>query len=320
MGGTDSLGASLVINSVAAISIYPPFVTGVLVTLGVFVAIYALLLVGIALLSLYPPKIPITIHPQQLGIATEDFEVSIPRANLKGWFLVPKDSSGVVLFCHGYLMNRLELLAAAIDFYSSGYAVALFDFGHHGQSSGGQVTVGVEEWRDVQAVVGKIRNRFPGERLVIYGSSMGAASATFAAAKSEDFCDGLILDSPYRCLGDASTRWWTFMAGKLGFLCFPASAIAVFISRTRPRDARVDLALNALPNIPCLTLVGSRDPILPEAEAKAFENGTNHRLLIFSGSNHCAARVDHPEEFRSAIRTFVAKVMAGVPVPSEKHR
>src|SRR6185436_7572017 len=90
-----------------------------------------------------------------------------------------------------------------------------FDLRHHGQSGGDVSSFGHFEKEDVHAAADFARARTPGP-VVLWGVSLGAATATLAAAEDPQIA-GLVCDSTYRSLRDTvghhlgllrSFRWW----------------------------------------------------------------------------------------------------------------
>lgn len=148
-----------------------------------FVALQAFCLWRARLL-LRPIRRPLAVHPANVGLDAEDVRITGPRGTLAAWYLPPRNGC-VLICCHGINDNRGQWLPQIARLYTrSGYGAVLFDFAGHGQSEGNMVTFGARERLDVAAVVAWLRARgdVDMDRIGILGYSLGAISATLAAA------------------------------------------------------------------------------------------------------------------------------------------
>src|SRR5688500_12469407 len=93
------------------------------------------------------------------------------------------------------MVDRARFLSRA------GFAVLLFDFQAHGESSGEHITFGYLESRDAQAAVEFLRTNAQGERIGVIGESMGGA-ATLLASPALD-ADAMILEMVYPTINQA---------------------------------------------------------------------------------------------------------------------
>ena len=96
-------------------------------------------------------RVPIFLSPGALGLPPESVQFkSSDDVNLRGWWIHHDDPEAVVVFSHGFLMNRAEPTPMAKRFYESGCACLLYDFRRHGLSGGRISTVGLAERLDVE--------------------------------------------------------------------------------------------------------------------------------------------------------------------------
>lgn len=149
----------------------------------------------------------ITTTPKNLG-AADYREVSFPSTDgvrLSGWYVpAPAESSRrmTVIFAHGLFRSRQEVLHRAIDINKRGYSVMLFDLRNHGDSGKSPCSFGYLERQDVEGAIQFVRTiSQPGERIVAYGVSMGAAATLLAAAETDDVA-GVISDSTFLSFDD----------------------------------------------------------------------------------------------------------------------
>jgi uncharacterized protein len=133
-------------------------------------------------------------------------------ATLGGWFVPGRPGAGAVVLMHGVRGTRAQMLGHA-DFLSrAGYAVLLFDFQAHGESTGERITFGHLESRDAQAAVGYVRGRLPSEKVGVIGVSLGGAAALLASPKLD--ADALVVEMVYSDIHRAIANRLTMHLGE----------------------------------------------------------------------------------------------------------
>lgn len=102
-----------------------------------------------------------------------------------------------MIYLHSEVGNKLEglnnldiVMPLGIDFFT-------FDFSGCGNSEGDFVTFGWKEVHDLHTVLTYLKIQGLTSKVVIWGRSMGAATALLYNHKSPLLVDGLILDSGY---------------------------------------------------------------------------------------------------------------------------
>src|SRR5690349_6105584 len=81
----------------------------------------------LAWVSIHPPRAPLFISPYDLDLPYE--EVRFPSRGgltLSGWWLPHPQPRGVIVVCHGYLVNRCEVLGVAGTLQRAGFSCLLF--------------------------------------------------------------------------------------------------------------------------------------------------------------------------------------------------
>jgi pimeloyl-ACP methyl ester carboxylesterase len=102
---------------------------------------------------------------------------------LEAWHVPAERSRGLVLLFHGHGGCKCGLLWEADALREIGYSSLLVDFRGSGGSSESVTTIGVFEADDVAAAVDYARGHWPGQRLILYGQSMGAAAILTVVGK-----------------------------------------------------------------------------------------------------------------------------------------
>lgn len=204
--------------------------TRALLGLGVLVGIGAgALLAAVVAAGLYlsrPAPAQIGPPPDSLPGGETVAIASASGATLRGWW-VPAAVSGQdgakrggVVLMHGVRANRLQMLERARVLHDQGYAVLLFDFQAHGESTGARITFGKLESVDAAAAVQFMRARE--SRVAAIGVSLGGAAALVGVDPLA--VDALVLGSVYPDIGAALSNRLRVQLGPFGPVAAPALA------------------------------------------------------------------------------------------------
>ena len=227
-----------------------------------------------------------------------------------GAFFAVGAYTAAILIEH-YGVNYWLTLPVAAMLWREGYSCLMFDSRAHGKSGGKLTGLGFDERVDVAAALDWLDQNAPGQDVVIYGSSMGAAAASFAAAENPGRLRGLILDSAYSRLLDAVSGWWYFVGGKkLASLLYPTRWISRLFLKQPLGRIDVAEALAEAGDLPVLFLHGDSDTLAsPDAARRNMEAvGDRGQIVWFPGCGHSEGRWNYPGEFNRAVLTFLAEV------------
>ncbi|WP_338791751.1 alpha/beta fold hydrolase [Bernardetia sp. MNP-M8] len=117
--------------------------------------------------------------------------------NLECWYDKVENSKGTVILFHGYGGCKSSYELEAHYFRQIGYSTLLVDFVGHGGSEGQEISLGYHEADDVKATFDYIKKNQNTENVILYGSSMGAASILRAIAVYQLKANKLILECPF---------------------------------------------------------------------------------------------------------------------------
>jgi len=180
------------------------------------------------------------------------------------------------------------------------------DFRGSGGSDGDTTTIGFAEAEDVWTSV-VYAGRWPASRrLVLFGSSMGAAAVLHAASRHELPVQGLILQSPFARMAEAVGHRFD----RLHAPRFPAAPLLVFWGGFQHgfdgfRHDPVRYAERV--RVPVLLMHGERDELACVAEARAIyaRLAGPKELVLFPRASHvCLFRADRPR-WRRAVTGFL---------------
>jgi len=275
--------------------------------------------------SLHPFRTPPYLSPGALGYPQESFVIPYGNGTISGWWMPAENPKGTIVYAHGYVMNRCELVAEAILLHKEGYNALLFDFPAHGLSRGGVCTIGLNERNDVLAMAAEARRRSPDLPLGAFGSSMGAAAIVFAVADQPKTFDFLILDGAYARLRDAIESWWGMLGGRvLSTLLRPTRWIARVVLKKDLAHISVPVAMAGVPDVPILILHGEKDMVAPISAAEEIHAAANQRdalapvrLVRFADMGHCQARIFDVFAYQRAVLDFIMEVGSAPPGPSD---
>jgi len=263
------------------------------------------------------------LTPRSFELPFEDVSFSAPDGvTLKGWWVPAPEARGTVVLVHGLNRSRIEMVKKVPFLHKQGWNALLFDLRHHGESGGSASSFGFFEKQDVHAATAFARSRAQGP-VVLWGVSLGGASATLAAAEDPGVA-ALVCDSSYRSLRDTVShhlrlfrgfRWWLRIVPNWPV----ANEVVYWIGRRARFDPdAVDVrgAAAHLAPRPCLFVCNSGDRRMPSEiafELKAAAGPQAH-VLVVPGTSHGGAYRDGTAAYETAVTELLGAAAAAPPV------
>ncbi|MBA3253874.1 MAG: alpha/beta hydrolase [Pseudomonadota bacterium] len=202
----------------------------------------------------YPDAVTYTT-PAQLGVKVEDIHVvSGDRARLHGWFMpAVGQAKATVLHLHGNAANISNHLPLVAWLPARGYNVLMIDYRGFGRSEGKPSLDGIVD--DAAAALTYLRTRpdLDATRLIVFGQSIGGATALRLLARDADGVRLAVIDSAftsYRGIAREATA-----GGPLG----PVAALAAGVLPGFDKDPIT--ALKSI-RLPLIFVHGARDSII----------------------------------------------------------
>lgn len=198
---------------------------------------------------------------------------------LESWYVKNGSAKGTILMFHGHGSSKSGIIAEARKLHEMGYHVMLTDFRAHGNSEGNTTSIGIFESRDVKAVYDYVATK--GEKnIIIWGISMGAATALKAIDEFGIKPNKLILEMPFGSLHSA-------VRGRMKTMGLPAEPLSTLLTFW----GGVELgswAFNHRPdsyakkvNCPVLLQWGAEDKRVTEDETNTlFSNISSHEKIM----------------------------------------
>lgn len=200
---------------------------------------------------------------------------------LRGWRCASTTPSrGTIVYLHGIADNRSSAVGVIERFTARGFAVIAYDGRAHGQSGGDACTYGFFEKRDLRKVIDAIG----GGRVVLIGTSLGAAVALQAAADDPRIA-AVIAAETFSDLRTVATE-------RAPFVFTRGSIDRAFRLAEQQAGFSVDAVspIAAAPRIkaPVLLIHGARDTATPPSHSqRVFDALTGpKRLILVAGAGH----------------------------------
>jgi len=290
--------------------------------LGLFTAtIFAAMTAAVLVLFCYrsaemythPTRVAASQTPAQLGLSYEDVRLTTEDGlRLAAWYL-PGQNQAAIIMLHGIGSNRGEHLKFARDLVARGYGVLLMDLRGYGESEGEVSTVGVREVRDIAAAVDYLRQQptVDGDRILIYGRSLGAGVAIMAAAEIPQL-RAVVADSSF-----SSVEWLARnqFSGIVNLPEWTSGLVLHFAEVQTGLDPAVVAPVAQVGRIsprPLLIIHGANDRMFNVENARLLMEaaGEPKELWIVPGAGHAAASAREPQAYLDRVDGFFARALS----------
>ncbi|HEX6704294.1 MAG TPA: alpha/beta fold hydrolase [Albitalea sp.] len=203
---------------------------------------------------------PFFFHPdaatymprRNLGATVEDIGFDSGGSTLHGWWMPAIGTArATVVHCHGNAANISNHARLVAWLPAEHINVLTFDYRGFGASEGTPSLNGVVE--DTRAAIAAARRRAPGLPLVLFGQSLGGATAVRAAAEEDDI-RLLVIEGAfagYRDIVRDATRGTVL------------SVVALVASSTLPQRSGDPVNAMARLRMPVLVVHGDHDRVVP---------------------------------------------------------
>jgi len=251
-------------------------------------------------------KTPLQVFPQDFGLQAETVSfLSSDGVPLEGWFIPCEKTKKTIIFVHGFDMNKGDMLKRT-HYLAADYNLFYMDCRGAGNSQGVS-GMGLKEVKDLEGAVSFLRTQKPayGEEIAFYGLCMGAAVASYYAAKKK-CCRCLVLESSYYSFKEIVCRW-AWLHTYIPY--FPV--VWAFLMWTEKQSGipleTFSLKTNACEiTCPVLMLQGERDRLAPVANACLifYLIPAPKELWVIPGAGHTSCHEKGGEVYQDKIRAF----------------
>lgn len=225
---------------------------------------------------------------------------------LAAWY-VPSHNEAALILVHGIGTNRGDLLPLTRDLAAKGYGLLLFDLRAHGDSDGRFSTLGLREVLDVRAALDYLQRRSEvnGQRIGIYGNSLGAAVAIMAAAEIPQL-RSVVADSGFASVSWIVERQFNAVVRAPGWMAPLVVAVGSWQTGVNPDDLAPVRRIATISPRPILIIHGERDStfLLDNARLLAQAAGEPRELWIVPGAPHSGAYAADPAAYVERVSAF----------------
>ncbi len=204
----------------------------------------------------------IQLNYEDIYITTED------NINIHGWYIPHDKPRATLLFLHGNAGNISHRLDSLAIFHSLALSVLIIDYRGYGQSDGkpseqGTYKDAIAAWNYLLEDKG-----LPGNDIIIFGRSLGAAVATWLATQYQP--KALILESAFTSIQDMGKHYYPYLPVEL---------------LTRIKYLSID-RINKI-NCPVLFIHSPTDDIVPyKLGRQLFENANDPKIFLDIKGGH----------------------------------
>lgn len=234
-------------------------------------------------LYVHPKRYPGDSRPEDFGLKPEALKLKTADGiELDAWFIPHKTSKQAVILCHGYPMDKSDILGFT-RFLAKEFNLLYFDFRATGRSGGYFSTGGAWETRDIDAAVKFLETRGFKDGVGVFGFSMGGATALLS---NNPAIKARALDAPFAELA----KEMDYIFGSWGLWRKPLLAMMKAWSRVL-LGVNIDL-LNPITNTaafakPVLLVHGDADRQVPVGNSMAIKaSNPSAELWIVKGAGH----------------------------------
>lgn len=169
----------------------------------------------------YPGK---TIKPIE-NVNFREFSIPVENDTITGILLKPKQiSKATILFFHGSGGNVSTYTFMTQPLVEAGYQVLMIDFRGYGKSTGSPTHQNIahdgQKFLDYALKLPEVA----GEKIILYGASMGSQVATLLAKNNPKTVHALILDGAISSLNDVAIKFAPEYESVLRSISFPYGA------------------------------------------------------------------------------------------------
>jgi uncharacterized protein len=230
---------------------------------------------------------------------------SVEGHNINAWYRNPNGSGAWVIFIHGVTSDKSYFKNEANKFTEWGYNVLVVDLRGHGSSQGKSTSFGVKETAEVKIAFDWVRSK-KAQKVILYGSSMGAAVVIKSVADGVVKPDGVVADMAFASLHDH----YRSRVKTLGFPKQPFAFLFTFWTGVQQgyNGFSHDVSEYARKvDCPILLQWGDRDHLVKAEEtSRIFENipSKDKRLVVYPGADHHSYLLTHASDWEEQVRNF----------------
>lgn len=246
-------------------------------------------------------------NPEEVSITTDD------GLTLPGYFYINENKTENTFVCvHGYNTNSDFAFAAMVEpILNAGYNCFLVNHRHFGGHEGKFTGFGILEKNELIKWIDCVNEYFPNGKIMLYGTSMGAATIMQASDQDLPNVVGFIEDCGFTTCYDEFNY---LMKSVVKIPSKPViSSLGVLTKAFLDLDIKASDSREALKNttLPALFIHGGRDNFVPtEMVQECFDacGSEDKKLIIYDEARHVQSHFKYPEKYEKDIFEFADRI------------
>lgn len=220
----------------------------------------------------------------------------------------PTDKWAIVV--HGYTSEGKLVSAKAKHLYDMGYNVLVPDLRGHGTSEGDYIGMGWHDRLDVVNWIDTTIKENPNAKIVLHGTSMGAATVLMVSGEElPSNVKAIIADCGYTSAWDEFTYQ---LDALFGLKPFPVMQLSNIVTKIKSRYSLKDAsALEQVKNskTPILFIHGDEDDFVPYSMMEELYDATSSEkeMITIEGAGHDDSYLVNPTLYWNTITEFLNK-------------
>ncbi len=223
-------------------------------------------------------------------------------------FVTHPDSHRWAILLHGYMNDASYMFYYASVYAKHGFNILTPDLRGSGASEGDYIGMGWDDRRDVVGWINDVVARDPEARIIVFGVSMGGATAMMTAGEPlPENVACIVEDCGYSSVADE----FSYELRNLYHLpSFPILRLADKVTKARAGYSIYDAsAVEQLKKtrLPVLFIHGDKDTFVPtEMVYKVYAAAAAEKeLLIIKNATHAASSIVDPDRYFSTVFRFI---------------
>ena len=220
----------------------------------------------------------------------------------------PTDKWAIVV--HGYTSEGKLVSAKAKHLYDMGYNVLVPDLRGHGTSEGDYIGMGWHDRLDVVNLIDTTIKENPNAKIVLHGTSMGAATVLMVSGEElPSNVKAIIADCGYTSAWDEFTYQ---LDALFGLKPFPVMQLSNIVTKIKSGYSLKDAsALEQIKNskTPILFIHGDEDDFVPYSMMEELYDATSSEkeMITIEGAGHDDSYLVNPTLYWNTITEFLNK-------------
>ena len=282
------------------------------------IIIFILFILGVFIYTLYEFHFALRSHALvKKPILNKSFKLikktltTSDGIKISSWYMPVKNPKAVVILVHGYKeanADKIRMLPHAQYLKKAGYSTLLIDLRSFGESEGNKITLGIQEWKDVEAAYDYVKTLAENKdkKIGFYGKSMGGVTSIIAKGITGKG-DFIISLTPYASFKNL----FSFQLTQKGYFApffLPFLRLAGLFEFGLNFEKYAPINLIKKINVPIFIAGAKYDEMVPKFDAKyLFDNANNQKEFWQAATNHDEIFRDNPTEFQKKILSFLSK-------------